>query len=232
LPAQEQNPSLPANQSFPACLKKERQEERRRMVREQIKARGVGDPRVLAAMLKVPRHCFVPLGERLLAYADHPLPIGYGQTISQPYVVALMSEALKLKPADKVLEIGTGSGYQAAVLAELAGEVYSIEIVPELGKRAAQTLITAGYGNIHLRIGDGYKGWPQAAPFDAIILTAAPQEIPPALIAQLAPGGRMILPLGPTGGTQELLLLHKDQNGRISRENLGFVRFVPMVPGH
>jgi len=201
------------------------------MVREQMAERGIKDPQVLTAMRKVPRHCFVPPAERPLAYADYPLPIGYGQTISQPYVVALMSQALKLTPGSKVLEIGTGSGYQAAVLAEMAKEVYSIEIVTELGRRAAEVLRDLGYGRVHLRIGDGYKGWPRAAPFDAIILTAAPQEIPPALLDQLAPGGRMILPLGPVGGTQELLLLSKNQQGTIRRESLGLVRFVPMLPG-
>ncbi len=201
------------------------------MVREQMAERGIKDPQVLTAMRKVPRHCFVLPPERPLAYADYPLPIGYGQTISQPYVVALMSQALKLTPGSKVLEIGTGSGYQAAVLAEMAKEVYSIEIVTELGRRAAEVLRDLGYGRVHLRIGDGYKGWPRAAPFDAIILTAAPQEIPPALLDQLAPGGRMILPLGPVGGTQELLLLSKNQQGTIRRESLGLVRFVPMLPG-
>lgn len=224
-------PSTPQPLPFPACNKTARQDERKRMVLEQIQARGVKDKRVLAAMRKTPRHCFVPPGERPLAYADHPLPIGHGQTISQPYVVALMSQFLKLSPRDKVLEIGTGSGYQAAVLAELAGEVYSIEIVPELGQRAAQTLIGSGYQKISIRIGDGYKGWYEKSPFDAIILTAAPEKIPPALVDQLAPGGRMILPLGPSGGVQELIILRKNLNGQISRESLGMVRFVPMVPG-
>ena len=215
----------------PVASQAQRQDERSRMVQEQIKARGIQDPRVLAAMAKVPRHCFVPPDKRKWAYADHPLPIGSGQTISQPYVVALMSQALQLSPGDKVLEIGTGSGYQAAILAELADQVYSIEIVPELGKHAAKALGDLGYGQVHLRIGDGYKGWYEAAPFDAIILTAAPETIPQALLDQLDRGGRMILPLGPSGGSQELLLLRKDNQGRISRESLGLVRFVPMVPG-
>lgn len=218
-------------QPFPVCDKSARQDERGRMVEEQIRARGVQDRRVLAAMLATPRHCFVPPKERPLAYADHPLPIGFGQTISQPYIVALMSELLKLTPKDKVLEIGTGSGYQAAVLAQLAGEVYSIEIVPQLGKRAARILIDSGYRKVSIRIGDGYKGWPESAPFNAIILTAAPEKIPPALTAQLAPGGRMVLPLGPNGGVQELIILRKNLKGQISRESLGMVRFVPMVPG-
>jgi protein-L-isoaspartate(D-aspartate) O-methyltransferase len=201
------------------------------MVETQIKARGIKDPRVLAAMKKVPRHCFVPAARRKYAYADHPLPIGQGQTISQPYIVALMSHALQLAPGEKVLEIGTGSGYQAAILAELTDKVYSIEIVPQLGKRAAKVLGALGYDRVNLRVGDGYKGWYEAAPFDAIILTAAPEKIPKALTDQLDRGGRMILPLGPNGGTQELLMLRKDDRGRISRESLGLVRFVPMVPG-
>jgi protein-L-isoaspartate(D-aspartate) O-methyltransferase len=224
-------PSPALEQPFPVCDKNARQDERNRMVEEQIRARGIKDPRVLAAMLATPRHCFVPPKARPLAYADHPLPIGYGQTISQPYVVALMSEFLRLSPKDKVLEIGTGSGYQAAVLAQLAGEVYSIEIVPELGKRAAKTLIVSGYQKVSILIGDGYKGWYEKSPFDAIILTAAPEKIPPALKDQLAPGGRMILPLGPSGEVQELIILTKNLKGQISRESLGMVRFVPMVPG-
>lgn len=206
-------------------------DERSRMVERQIKARGINDPRVLAAMRKVPRHCFVPDSRREWAYDDHPLPIGFGQTISQPYIVALMTQALELAPGEKVLEIGTGSGYQAAVLAELTDQVYSIEIVPRLGKRAAKVLADLGYGKVHLRIGDGYKGWYEAAPYKAIILTAAPPKIPKALIDQLDRGGRMILPLGPNGGAQELLLLRKGDSGRITRESLGLVRFVPMVPG-
>ncbi len=226
-----QSPKAQNECTQPAASQPQRQAERSRMVQEQIKARGIKDKGVLAALTKVPRHCFVPPGRRKWAYADHPLPIGYGQTISQPYIVALMSQALQLSPSDKILEIGTGSGYQAAVLAELAGEIYSIEIVPELGKHAAKVLGELGYGRVHLRIGDGYKGWYEAAPFDAIILTAAPETIPKALTDQLDRGGRMILPLGPSGGTQELLLLRKDNQGRISRESLGLVRFVPMVPG-
>jgi protein-L-isoaspartate(D-aspartate) O-methyltransferase len=232
-PKPQATPQAPAlEKPFPVCDKNARQDERSRMVEEQIRARGIKDPRVLAAMLATPRHCFVPPAERPLAYADHPLPIGYGQTISQPYVVALMSEYLKLKPKDKVLEIGTGSGYQAAILAQLAGEVHSIEIVPELGQRAAKILIASGYQKVSIRIGDGYKGWYEKSPFDAIILTAAPEKIPPALKDQLAPGGRMILPLGPSGGVQELIILKKSIKGQISRESLGMVRFVPMVPGH
>lgn len=214
----------------PSAAQAARQDERSRMVREQIKARGIQDSGVLDAMEKVPRHCFVPPGQSKAAYADHPLPIGSGQTISQPYVVALMSQALQLSPGDKVLEIGTGSGYQAAILAELTDQVYSMEIVPELGKGAAKVLGDLGYGQVNLRIGDGYKEWYEAAPFDAIILTAAPETIPQALLDQLDRGGRMILPLGPSGGAQELLLLRKDNQGRISRQNLGLVRFVPMVP--
>jgi protein-L-isoaspartate(D-aspartate) O-methyltransferase len=215
----------------PDCTQAQLQDKRSRMVEAQIKARDIKDQRVLTAMQKVPRHCFVPAERRKWAYADHPLPIGYGQTISQPYIVALMTQALNLAPGEKVLEIGTGSGYQAAVLAELTDQVYSIEIVPELGKRAAEVLAELGYARVHLRIGDGYKGWYEAAPFKAIILTAAPPKIPKALIDQLDRGGRMILPLGPDGATQELLLLRKDGQGHITRESLGLVRFVPMVPG-
>lgn len=199
---------------------------RDRMVREQIVNRGVRDARVLAAMRKVPRHFFVPQDTLPAAYLDQPLPIGHGQTISQPYIVAFMSEALELKPQDRVLEIGTGSGYQAAVLAELAREVYSIEIVEPLGKEAAARLKDLGYERVKLRIGDGYRGWPEAAPFDAIIVTAAPDHVPPALVEQLRKGGRMVLPVGRFA--QDLLRLRRTAKG-VVQENLLPVRFVPMV---
>ena len=196
------------------------------IVREQIAARGVRDTRVLEVMRKVPRHLFVPAEMMPSAYADQPLPIGHGQTISQPYIVGFMTEALELKPRDRVLEIGTGSGYQAAVLAELAAEVYSIEIVEPLGKEVALRLRELGYSRIKLRIGDGYRGWPEAAPFDAIIVTAAPDHIPPALIDQLAPGGRLVLPVGRF--FQQLVRVRRTPRG-IKQEELLPVRFVPMV---
>jgi len=201
---------------------------RHEMVDRQIKARGVKDPRVLAAMEKVPRHLFVPASLQYGAYGDHPLPIGEGQTISQPYIVAFMTEALALEPDDKVLEIGTGSGYQAAILGELVREVYTIEIIEELGKRAQGLLGKMGYRNIHVRIGDGYKGWPEEAPFDAIMVTAAPNEIPERLVSQLREGGLLVLPVGRPGGIQELVL-GKKTAGRLKTETLMAVRFVPMV---
>lgn len=200
---------------------------RRRMVETQIRARGVTDPRVLQAMLDVPRHLFVPAAEVGQAYEDHPLPIGSGQTISQPYVVALMTRLLDLAPQARVLEIGTGSGYQSAVLSRLAAEVWSIEIVPDLAGRALGVLARLGYDNVHVRIGDGYRGWPEAAPFDAVLLTAAPLSVPPPLLAQLKAGGRMVLPLG--GHDQDLLLLTKSASGAVREEKVIPVRFVPMT---
>jgi len=196
------------------------------MVREQIANRGVRDARVLAAMRKVPRHLFVPSEMQSAAYSDTPLPIGHRQTISQPYIVAFMSEAMELKPQDRVLEIGTGSGYQAAILAELVREVYSIEIVEPLGKEVAARLKDLGYERVKLRIGDGYRGWPEAAPFDAIIVTAAPDHVPPALVEQLREGGRLVLPVGRFA--QDLLRVRRTAKG-IVQENLLPVRFVPMV---
>jgi protein-L-isoaspartate(D-aspartate) O-methyltransferase len=199
------------------------------MIGEQLAARDrdIRDPAVLRAMEKVPRHRFVPRGVMGAAYDDYPLPIGYGQTISQPYVVAFMTEQLELKPGDRVLEIGTGSGYQAAILAEIVADVYTIEIIAPLAERAQATLAELGYGNIHVRAGDGYLGWPEAAPFDAIIATCAPEKVPPPLIDQLKDGGRMIIPVGP-GYAQELVLLRK-QGGRIKRQAVLPVRFVPMT---
>lgn len=199
---------------------------RRAMVRDQIAARGVTDPGVLEAMRKVPRHELVPETVRDLAYADRPLPIGEGQTISQPYIVAYMTEKLKLGGDEKILEIGTGSGYQAAVLAELGKEVYTIEIVPELARRAERDLQRLGYDNVHVREGDGYRGWPEHAPFDAIILTAAPGRIPEPLVEQLAVGGRMILPVGDR--YQELVLITRNEKG-VQESRLIGVRFVPMT---
>jgi protein-L-isoaspartate(D-aspartate) O-methyltransferase len=200
------------------------------MVRQQIMARGVEDPRILEAMRKVPRHLFVPENYRHFSYRDHPVPIGRNQTISQPYVVAFMTEALDLKSKDRVLEIGTGSGYQAAVLAEIVEEVYTIEIIEELGKRARQTLDGLGYKNIHVKIGDGYKGWPEKAPFDAVIVTCAPEQIPKALIEQLRDGGRMIIPVGRAGTIQKLVRAVK-KKGKLETKVVMPVRFVPMVKG-
>ena len=200
-------------------------EARLRMVSEQIEARGVHDPRVLSAMRRVPRHELVPRSLRDQAYEDHPLPIGAGQTISQPYVVAAMTEALGLSGDERVLEVGTGSGYQAAVLSLLCRQVYSIEIVPELAERARADLARLGYTNVEVRQGDGWRGWPEHAPFDAIVVTAAPEQIPPDLIAQLAVGGRLVIPVGRY--EQSLLLVRKTEAG-IEREELFGVRFVPM----
>ncbi|MBW1779926.1 MAG: protein-L-isoaspartate(D-aspartate) O-methyltransferase [Deltaproteobacteria bacterium] len=198
------------------------------MVESQIIDRGVRDPAVIRAMKTVPRHLFVPEKYRALAYADHPLPIGEGQTISQPYIVAFMTEALKLKPDEKVLEIGTGSGYQAAVLAELVKDVYSIEIVEALGKKAGRTLAELGYANVHIKIGDGHKGWPQKAPFDAVIVTCAPEQIPGPLVEQLKEGGRLIIPVGRAGGVQKLVVGVRT-GGQLKTEAVMWVRFVPMV---
>jgi len=203
--------------------------ERRRMVREQLMSPvyHVTDPRVLAAMGKVPRHRFVPADIRHRAYDDCALPIGLGQTISQPFIVAFMTQQLEPKATDRVLEIGTGSGYQAAVLAELVKEVYTIEIVEALAQRAKADLQQLGYTNIQVRAGDGYRGWPEAAPFDAIIVTCAPERVPQPLVAQLRSGGRMIIPVGPEGD-QSLVLLRKEGDRLVERTVLP-VRFVPMT---
>ncbi len=203
-------------------------EERREMARFQIRARGIEDPKVLAAMERVPRHEFVPPLLRPLAYADRPLPIGHGQTISQPFIVAFMTEALKPAPADRVLEIGTGSGYQAAVLAEIVAQVYTIEIVPALGERARADLGRLKYANVHVRVGDGYEGWPEHAPFDAIIVTCSPEQVPQPLVDQLRDGGRMIIPVGTQAGGQELYLLEK-RGGKVMKRAVLPVRFVPMT---
>ncbi len=202
---------------------------RMKMVREQIELRGVSNPDVLAAMREVPRHVFVPPAEAEHAYEDHPLPIGYGATISQPYIVGLMTELLDVKRSHQVLEIGTGSGYQAAILARLADEVYSMEIVPELAKSAASRLRELGYKNVAVLNGDGYRGWPDKAPFDRIILTAAPPEIPQALIDQLKPGGKLVAPVGDYD--QNLFVVEKARDGQLKRRMVIPVRFVPMTKG-
>jgi len=199
---------------------------REQMVREQLEGRDITDPRVLDAMRRVPRHRFVPDQLVESAYEDNPLPLILGQTISQPYIVAYMTQVLGLQGREHVLEIGTGSGYQAAILAELAAEVHTVEILPELASRAQSLLSTLGYRNIRLRSGDGYLGWPEAAPFDRIIVTAAPDHIPQPLIDQLAPGGKMVIPVGRLD--QDLILLEKNQEG-VSRRSMIPVRFVPMT---
>jgi len=189
-------------------------------------------PNVVAAMEKVERHRFVPVYLASSAYLNRPLPIGYGQTISQPFIVALMTEMMQIGMGDKVLEIGTGSGYQAAVLAELASSVYSIEIIRPLGEQAGERLKSLGYRNIETRVGDGYNGWPEAAPFDAIIVTAAASHVPPPLIKQLKPGGRIVIPLGTQFMTQYLMLVEKKQDGSVTTRQILPVRFVPLTGGH
>ncbi len=204
---------------------------REAMVRDQIEARGVGDATVLMAMRKVPRHKFVL--ERYLdfAYDDTPLPINYGQTISQPYLVAWMSELLHIQPGDRVLEIGTGSGYQAAILAEMQVEVYSVEIIPELAQEAAERLENLAYNQVHLKTADGYFGWEEFAPYQAIIVTAAPDHLPQPLIRQLAENGRLVIPIGPVGAVQTLWLFEK-QGEDLQATNMGAVRFVPLTGEH
>jgi len=203
-------------------------ERRLDMVERQIRQRGVSDPRVLDAMKSVPRELFVPAGARSGAYDDTPLAIGSGQTISQPYIVAYMTEALGVQSAHKVLEVGTGSGYQAAVLGMLAREVYTIEIVPALARGAADVLRELGYRNVHVREGDGYAGWPEHAPFDRIMVTAAPDEIPKPLIEQLAPGGRLVIPVGAQGGPQWMTIVEKTAAGIVERRTIP-VQFVPFT---
>jgi protein-L-isoaspartate(D-aspartate) O-methyltransferase len=200
---------------------------RERMIDEQLIARGIRDERVLDAMRAVPRHEFVPEEIRDRAYADRPLPIGHDQTISQPYIVAFMSEALRLQPTDRVLEIGTGSGYQAAILGKLAAEVYSIEIVEPLAQRAKADLARLGFKNIHVRAGDGYQGWPEAAPFDAAIVTCAPGHVPEPLVQQLKEGGRLVIPVGDRYG-QRLYVLEK-RAGKVEQREVLPVMFVPMT---
>jgi protein-L-isoaspartate(D-aspartate) O-methyltransferase len=202
---------------------------RSRMVEEQLRDRSITNPTVLEAMEKVPRHEFVPTAQRGDAYADRPLPIGQGQTISQPYIVAYMTEGLELRASDRVLEIGTGSGYQAAVLAEIVSEVYTIEIIEALARRAAGTLERLDYDNVHVKVGDGYSGWPEHAPYDAIIVTAAAGHIPPALVEQLSPEGKIIIPIGPVYQVQTLMEVTKSASGDVRTRELLPVRFVPMT---
>jgi len=217
--AQQGNGAEPAD-SFAAA--------RNRMVDTQIAARGVDDPRVLAAMREVPRHRFVPPELQRKAYSDSPLPIGAGQTISQPYIVALMTELVRPRASDRALEVGTGSGYQAAVLSRLVRHVYTIELEETLGREADARLRELGYDNVTVRIGDGYAGWPEEAPFDVIVVTAAPDHVPQPLLDQLAPGGRLVVPVGPTYSVQELQLIEKDANGRLRTKRVAPVRFVPL----
>jgi len=216
----------------PSCMSQTQktmnyEEKRAAMVRNQIKSRGIRDEKVLNAMLKVERHRFVPSSYRSEAYEDYPLPIGEGQTISQPYIVAFMTEALRLKPEDRMLEVGTGSGYQAAVLAEICDSVFTIEIFPSLASSASQVLTELGYDNIFIKTGDGYLGWEEHAPFDCIMVTCSPTHIPKPLEEQLAEGGRMIIPVGAVY-TQELYLFEK-KKGKLTQKSILPVRFVPMI---
>jgi len=204
---------------------------RERMVKEQIEKRGIKDENVLQAMLKVPRHEFVPESLKSRAYEDTPLPIGFGQTISQPYIVALMTELLKIKMGDKVLEVGTGSGYQAAILSELTDKVYTVEIIEELGEIARKRFARLGYKNIKVKIADGYYGWKEYAPFDVIIVTCAAEHVPPPLLEQLKDGGRMCIPVGPPFQVQTLLLIEK-KDGKVISKSILPVFFVPMLGKH
>lgn len=218
-------PSAPA----PAQEEAELRELRETMVERQLQARDIEDTLVLQAMRKVPRHEFVPEELRAHAYADRPLPIGEGQTISQPYIVALMTQHARVRPGDRVLEIGTGSGYQAAVLAEIGARVHTIEIVGELARTAEERLDGLGYEDVEVRHGDGYEGWPGRAPFDAIVVTAAPEEMPRALVEQLAPGGRLVVPVGAQGSSQSLQVISKSADGEVSASDVLPVRFVPFT---
>jgi protein-L-isoaspartate(D-aspartate) O-methyltransferase len=210
------------------------QEQRRRMVGEQLAReapyrKAIRDSAVLRAMGRVPRHEFVPPRLREVAYADRPLPIGHGQTISQPWIVARMTELVRPRPGDTVLEVGTGSGYQAAVLAEIVGHVYTVEIIGDLARPARRRLERLGYENVTVRHGDGYRGWAEHAPFDAVVVTAAPKEVPVPLVEQLARGGRMVVPVGPQGRGQDLTVLHKRRDGSVERRAVSAVRFVPLT---
>lgn len=217
-----------------AGAQESRDEQRERMVREQLASEAafrpaIGDSSVLAAMRHVPRHRFVPSVLRESAYADRPLPIGHGQTISQPWIVARMTELARPEPGDTVLEVGTGSGYQAAVLAEIVDHVFTVEIVGELAGSARRRLRELGYGNVTVRHGDGYAGWPEQAPFDAILVTAAPEEVPDPLVEQLAVGGRMVIPVGPQDRAQSLTVIRRRSDGSVERRVASGVRFVPMT---
>ena len=221
--------TLPAAAQWHRPRTAERAPERLELVRRHIEREGVGDAAVLEAMRQVPRHWFVPRHLQRAAYDDRPVPIGHGQTISQPYIVAYMTHHLGLKPGDKVLEIGTGSGYQAAVLSELTPHVFTIEIVQELGETAAACFAHHGYKTIRGKVADGYHGWPEHGPFDAILVTCASGTIPPPLVRQLKPGGRMCIPVGPTGAVQRLILVTKDTDGKVRSKSLIPVRFVPLT---
>ena len=228
VPAEE----MPTLEAPPTATVDPYSEVRKKMVRDTMRLRDIADEKVLAVMEKVPRHEFVPEEYLNQAYEDHPLPIGYGQTISQPYIVALMTDLLGVGPAATVLEVGTGSGYQAAVLSGLVASVSTIEIVPQLGERAREVLQRLGYDNVEVRIGDGYYGWEERAPFDAIIVTAASSHVPPPLIRQLKPGGRMLSPVGSRFMVQELLLVEKTAAGEVSTRQILPVTFVPLTGGH
>lgn len=221
--------TLPDDANWPRPRSAQRRDERRTMVDHIRDAYGMNNPAVLAAMANVPRHWFVPQQQQRLVYFDGPLHIGYGQTISQPFIVALMTELLDLDADTKVLEIGTGSGYQAAVLTEFTPHVYTIEILEPLAREAQERLAKRGYSTVRVRSGDGYLGWPEHQPFDAIIVTCAPDHIPPALLEQLRPGGKMVIPVGGKFQTQELVLVSKDKEGKIFRKSVTPVRFVPML---
>lgn len=221
--------SVPQAFAWPHPRSDERLDERKAMVNQLEHYYGLDDKKVLDAMVNVPRHWFVPDSLKSMAYVDGPLPIGYGQTISQPFIVAYMTELLNLDANDIVLEVGTGSGYQAAVLSELTPHIFSIEIVEPLAEGAADCLSRHGYNTIQVKSGDGYLGWPEHAPFDAIIVTCAPDQIPSPLLEQLAPGGRIIIPVGDRNGIQELFRVTKDRQGKISKESMIPVRFVPLV---
>ncbi len=222
---------MPTLEAPPTATADPYSEVRRKMVRDTMRLRDITDEEVLAVMEKVPRHEFVPEEYLGQAYADHPLPIGYGQTISQPYIVALMTQLLKLKHGEKVLEIGTGSGYQAAVLAELTDEVYTVEIIKELAEQAEERLKRLGYINVKVKQGDGYYGWEEYAPYDAIIVTCAPDHVPQPLVDQLADGGRLVIPVGPPGSYQTLWQVTK-QGDEVVSKNITGVIFVPLTGGH